>query len=75
MPYDKISDLPDQVKDHLPEHGCEIFLAAFNNAWEQYEDPEDRRGGQSREETAYQVAWSAVKEVYEKDENGEWVEK
>lgn len=74
MPYNKLSDLPDSVKDNLPKHAQEIYQAAFNNAWDQYKDPSDRRGDDSREETAHKVAWGAVKEKYEKD-NGRWVKK
>ena len=76
MPYDSKSELPEDVQDTLPEHAQEIYREAFNSAWEQYSDPEDRRGDQSRETTAHQVAWSAVKEAYEKDEeSGEWKKK
>ncbi len=32
MPYNTLSELPAAVKDHLPKHGQEIFLAAFNSA-------------------------------------------
>ncbi|MGP5302446.1 ChaB family protein [Psychrobacter celer] len=32
MPYSTLSELPVAVKDHLPKHGQEIFLAAFNSA-------------------------------------------
>jgi cation transport regulator len=74
MPYENLSDLPDSVKDNLPQHAQEIYRAAYNNAWDEYADPEDRRGDASREETAHRVAWSAVKESYEK--KGErWVKK
>jgi cation transport regulator len=72
MPYDKRSELPDQVRQNLPKHAQDIYKEAFNSAWEQYADPDDRRGDASREETAHRVAWSAVKEEYEKDENGNW---
>lgn len=76
MPYDSKSELPENVRDSLPKHAQEIYRKAFNSAWEQYSDPEDRRGDQSREATAHQVAWSAVKEEYEKDEDsGEWSKK
>lgn len=76
MPYKKISELPDSVRDNLPEHAQEIYLEAFNSAWDQYDEPEERRGGASREETAHKVAWSAVKKVYEKDEkSGKWKRK
>jgi cation transport regulator len=73
MPYQSIDELPDSVRSHLPKHAQEIYMEAFNNAWEQYADPEKRRGIESREETAHRVAWAAVKQKYEKDEkSGEW---
>ena len=66
MPYKKLTDLPDNVTDHLPKHAQEIYRAAYNSAEEQY-DEEDRR---------HRVAWAAVKDKYEKDEDsGKWVEK
>jgi cation transport regulator len=75
MPYENKDDLPEDVQDALPEHAQEIYREAYNSAWEQYDDPEDRRGDESREATAHQVAWSAVKEEYEKNDNDEWVKK
>jgi len=49
-------------------------MNAYNNAWKQYEDPAKRRDIESREEVANRVAWSAVKNTYEK--KGErWVRK
>ncbi len=35
MPYQKIEDLPESVKEHLPKHAQEIFRAAFNSATEE----------------------------------------
>lgn len=75
MPYDKLSELPDNVRNVLPKHGQEIYQEAYNSAWEQYKDPDDRQGDRSREETAHAVAWSAVQNVYEKDDNGNWKKK
>lgn len=76
MPYKSKSDLPESVRNNLPAHAQEIYKEAFNSAWEQYKDPEDRRGNDSREETAHQVAWSAVKKVYEKGgDDGKWQKK
>ncbi len=73
MPYRTINDLPDSVRDNVPEHAQEIYLAAFNSAWEQYDQPSERRGDDTREETAHQVAWAAVKRKYQKDEkSGKW---
>lgn len=65
MPYQKIEDLPDSVTNHLPKHAQEIFMAAFNSAIEEYNE----------EETAFKVAWSAVKHKYEKGEDGNWHKK
>lgn len=75
MPYGTVSELPNQVRDNLPEHAQEIYRAAFNSAWDQYDQPSERRGDASREETAHRVAWSAVKNEYEKTEDGRWVKK
>jgi cation transport regulator len=76
MPYSSLEELPDSVRDNLPNHAQEIYMKAFNNAWDEYADPEERRGDASREETAHKVAWAAVKNVYKKDEeSGEWKKK
>jgi cation transport regulator len=75
MPYDSNSDLPESVRDSLPKHAQDIYREAYNSAWEQYDEPEERRGNDSREETAHQVAWSAVKKKYERVETGKWKKK
>lgn len=72
MPYDSKSDLPDNVRDNLPEHAQEIYLKAFNSAWDEYKDPEARRGDAGQEETAHKVAWAAVKKEYHK-KGDKWV--
>ena len=71
MPYSKNSELPDSVKNNLPAKAQEIYREAYNSAWGQYKDPDERRGDSSREETSHAVAWSAVKKKYEK-KNGDW---
>ena len=72
MPYKRINELPEPVKDHLPKHAQEIYKEAFNSAYEQYDKPSERRGDASREETAHKVAWSAVKQDYAKGEDDDW---
>jgi len=73
MKYDSVRDLPESVRENLPEQAQEIYLEAFNSAWEFYEDPDKRDNpDDSREEVAHKVAWSAVKEKYEK-RDGNWV--
>ncbi len=74
MPYERNADLPDPVRETLPEGAQTMYRKAFNNAWDQYVDPRTRQGDASREETAHRVAWSAVKASYEKRE-GRWVSK
>lgn len=64
MPYDDLSDLPDSVRNNLPKRAQEIYKEAFNSAEEQY-------GEESR---AHRVAWSAVENKYEKNDEGNWVE-
>jgi cation transport regulator len=67
MPFDSIRDLPERVRDNLPKHAQEIYKSAFNNAWEEYGNNEER---------AHRVAWSAVKKSYKKDkQSGRWVKK
>lgn len=65
MPYKTNTDLPDNIRKNLPEHAQTIYRKAFNNAYEQYDN----------EQTAFTVAWAAVKHVYEKNKDGMWVEK
>ncbi len=67
MPYATTADLPPAVR-RLPLHAQDIFLSAFNNAWQSYAG----RGPRAQEETAFRVAWAAVKKRYRK--HGEdWV--
>lgn len=72
MPYESNSDLPDNVQNNLPAHAQEIYRKAFNSAWDEYKDPEERRGNSGREEIAHKVAWAAVKKKYHK-EGDQWV--
>jgi cation transport regulator len=65
VPYNKRSELPDNVKDNVPPHAQDIYKEAFNSAIDQYDGDEER---------AHRVAWSAVKEKYHKDkDSGRWV--
>ena len=65
MPYSSLSDLPDSVRNNLPKHAQEIYKEAYNSAEDQY-------GEESR---AHRVAWSAVEQKYEKNDQGNWVQK
>jgi cation transport regulator len=63
MPYRNNTELPDKVKNHLPDHAQDIFREAFNNAWDEYNHDEER---------ANRVAWGAVGRQYEKEDDGNW---
>jgi cation transport regulator len=65
MPYKQITQLPDSVRNNLPKHAQEIYKEAYNSAEDQY----------GEEERAHRVAWSAVENKYEKNEQGNWVQK
>jgi cation transport regulator len=75
MPYRTDIELPAGVRGVLPPHAREIYRAAFNNAWERYADPSNRRGKESQEEAAHKVAWAAVEKEYVKDASGKWIKK
>jgi len=64
MPYEQITQLPDTVKNNLPKAAREVYKYAFNSAEGQCEE----------ESRADRVAWSAVEQKYEKNENGNWVQ-
>lgn len=66
MPYASPNDLPPSVRNHLPAHAQEIYLAAFNHAFAAHaEDAE-------RETIAHRIAWAAVKRSYVK-QGAQWV--
>lgn len=69
MPKRKV---PPQLRDRLPGKAQEIWVKAFNNAYEQYKDPKKRQGKQSLDEVSSKVAWAAVKEGYSKGKDGKW---
>lgn len=75
MPYSNTSELPDGVQNVLPKHAQDIYKEAFNSAYEEYKNPANRRGDADREETAHKVAWSAVKQKYQKGDDEKWHEK
>lgn len=62
--------------DTLPSHAQKIYSKAHKNALKQYASPSKRRGGkgQSKEQVAHRVAWSAVKKEYKK-KGDKWVPK
>ena len=64
MPYTHRTDLPESVRNHLPDHAQDIYKEAFNSAWDEYGHDEER---------AHRVAWGAVEKSYHKNDDGKWV--
>jgi len=62
MPYNNVDELPSEIKGKLPEHGQQIFLAAFNSAQED---------GMS-EDAAISAGWNSVSQLYEQGADGNW---
>ena len=63
MPYAKNENLPNNIKNVLPESAQSIWRGAFNAAFERYQD----------DGKASQIAWGAVKNAgWTKDEKGIW---
>jgi cation transport regulator len=73
MPYARRSELPESVRRHLPDHAQDIYKDAYNSAWKEYADASRRRGDESHEEVAHKVAWAAVRKLYRKGDDGDWV--
>jgi len=65
MPYQNIEELPNDVKEQLPQGAQQIFCAAYNSA---------SRDGLN-DNQAHQVAWNSVKNSYEQGEQGQWQHK
>ena len=73
MPYHKNSDLPETIKNHLPEHAQDIYREAFNHAHEEYKNPKKRNDPhESLEEVSHKVAWGVVKKKYSKGKDQNW---
>lgn len=63
--YDSNTDLPDNVRDVLPDHAQTVYRRVFN----------DRMKAGAGEDSARRQAWTAVKNGWRKTESGEWVRK
>ena len=66
MHYLSNADLPPSVRNYLPSRAQDIYLAAFNNAYENH------ARNPIEEADAHNIAWAAVERSYV-NEGGEWV--
>lgn len=64
MPFANNEDLPEKIRNNLPEKAQAIWRNVFNSA--------DKSGAD--EESANKQAWGAVKNAgYKKDDSGKWI--
>lgn len=69
--YESTKDLPDIVRDVLPEGAQEIYVEAYNRSWELYD--EEKTSEMSREAVADRDAWAAVSRKFTRDDRtGKW---
>ena len=74
MPYDSLQDLPGTMRDTMPREALEIYLDAYNEALEEYEEAEGGEAG--REAVAHRNAMHAVKrEFVHDDDTQKWYRK
>lgn len=62
MGYQKVEELPQDLRDKLMEGSQQIYMTAFNSA------EEDGMSGES----ADKVAWNSVRQYYNQSEDGKW---
>jgi len=65
MLYEKLENLPDNVKTKLPQDAQKTFRKAANDAYEEYGD----------EDVANEIALSVIKGLYEKNDKEKWIKR
>lgn len=63
MTYQRLEDLPAEVTEQLPQHGQQLYMAAYNASLRDTKN----------EESATKIAWNSVKSRYQQQEDGSWV--
>ena len=70
MRYESQSDLPPTIRDVLPERAQELYLEAYNQGWDEYDE---NQGYLTRDGVAHQRGWTAVRHEYVQDQGtGLW---
>lgn len=70
--YKNKSDLPETLREYLPEKLQEIYLDAYQKSWEGYDESEG--GDLGQEGVAHRDAMLAIEQNYVHDQKaGKWV--
>jgi cation transport regulator len=71
LDYETLDDLPQSLKDELPDLAQRTYLSTYRRVWEKC-----HMGGVESEDelahTAHEAAMLAVQSQFEKDEHGRW---
>jgi cation transport regulator len=74
MFYTETSQLPVTIRETLPAQAQQIYMDAYNEAWEL--QPAGGHHGLSPESIAHQIAWDALNQEYVHDvKRGKWYRK
>jgi cation transport regulator len=65
VPFTTNAELPERIRQRLPQPAQDIFRAAFNAAYFRY--------GPNQEARAFRIAWAAVKQGYAHRAASLWV--
>lgn len=72
--YEEIEDLPEHLRNAMPEEALQIYLDTYNNAWDDYEGEQGGELGQDA--VSHRDAMTAVYQDFEEDqETGDWYPK
>jgi cation transport regulator len=71
MPYNKLSELPDNVKESLPVEAQRLWMRVFNSAYRSCTS----RNSPNCDDVARAAAWAQVKNKYKKNKDGKWVKR
>jgi cation transport regulator len=72
-PYRTLEELPQSLRNELPENAQRMYLAVYQRVWETAGMGGGRSDGE-RAATAHDAAIFEVQRRFEKDEQGEWVQ-
>ena len=72
-PYHELEDLPQSLRDELPENALRMYLAVYRRVWETTA-MSGETADDALDETAHEAAMLEVQRRFEKDDQGRWVQ-
>ena len=69
--YESIEDIPDSLRSTLPKEALEVYLQAYQESWDTYEE---HQGGElDRPAVAHRDGWNVMSKQYAKHPgSGKW---